>query len=331
MKQKLKNNICFCLDSSGSMSHLRESVIAVFNQQIAHLIERSKETEQETRVSVFTFDDNVKNACWDTDVLRTPSIEEFYKIGGMTAMIDATRQAITDLKKIPEMYHDPANLIIVISDGNNNLSNHLASTLKREMAALPDHWTVAFLGPNQEAINQAKMFGFEAGNCQIWDTSKAGLLEAGQVIKKVTDNFMAGRATGVRSTKNLFTVSTTALTKSVVTANLDPLPAKSYTILQVRKDSPIKEFVESWKLDFRQGANYYQLSKPEKIQANKHICIRDKKNGKVYSGDSARSLLGLPNYEVKVGEAHHKDYQIFVQSSSSNRKLIAGTELIVML
>ena len=330
-KQTLKNNICFLLDSSGSMSNLRQSVIDVFNQQIQNLIDKSKVTEQETRVSVFTFDDEVKNACWDTDVLRAPSIEEFYKIGGMTAMIDCARKALSDLQRIPELYHDAAFLIIVISDGMNNISNHLASKLKQELKNLPVNYTVAFLGPNQAALDQAQSFGFDKGNCQIWSTTSKGVVEVGEVIKKVTDNFMVARSTGVRSTKNLFDLKTAQITKSNVVNNLEALDPKEYTFLHVRKDAVLKEFVESWKLPFRQGGNYYQLSKTEKIQGNKHVCIRDKKNGKVYTGDNARSMLGLPSHEVKVQAIDHPLYDLFIQSNSNNRKLIAGTELLVML
>ena len=134
----------------------------------------------------------------------------------------------------------------------------------------------------------------------------------------------------MRGTKNLFSIDTQSLTKSAV-SSLEALKANEYSILQVRKDEVIKPFIESWKIPYRQGMAYYQLTKTEKIQAQKQICIREKKSGKVYSGPNARQLLGLPNYEVKVAAAQHPLYDIFVQSSSRNRKLVAGTELIIML
>lgn len=39
-----KNLIAFCIDESGSMSHLREQVVKVFNNQIKYLAGRSNST-----------------------------------------------------------------------------------------------------------------------------------------------------------------------------------------------------------------------------------------------------------------------------------------------
>lgn len=41
-------------------------------------------------------------------------------------------------------------------------------------------------------------------------------------------------------------------------------------------------------------------------------------------------MLGLPDFEVKVNPASYGQYDIFVQSTSVNRKLIKGTKLLVL-
>lgn len=329
-KDKLKNHIIFLIDSSGSMDHLKDSVISVFNQQMEHIIETSKKTEQETRVSVYTFDNAVNNICWDVDCLRSPSIEKFYKIGGMTAMLDAFIVSIDDVSKIPQIYGDYSQLIIAISDGGNNVNNYRTTELKRKINALSDGWGIVFLGPDKSSIEQAVSFGIPRENCKTWDiTSSKGVADVGATIKTVVTTYMDNRAKGIKG-KGLFSLQVSNLSGDVF-KNLEQLNSKNYTILHVRKDSVVKEFVESWKIPFVQGAAYYQLTKTEKIQVGKHICIKEKSTGKVFTGDNARNILGLPNYEVKIAAASHPKYDIFIQSISVNRKLIAGTELLVMI
>jgi hypothetical protein len=58
--------------------------------------------------------------------------------------------------------------------------------------------------------------------------------------------------------------------------------------------------------------------------------VQDKVTGAIYVGVNARNLLGLPAQEVKVNPANVSAYNIFVQSTSVNRKLPKGTQLIVL-
>lgn len=331
---KIQNNIthvALVLDKSSSMSSYSSQLIKVVDNQIAYLARKSQEENHEVRVSVYLFGSDVEVLVYDRDVLRLPSISQYYKAHGNTCLIDGLTEAITDLRKIPEVHATHNWLVFCFSDGEENCSRKSTASLKDLIGSLPDNYTIAAFAPGVNAIAECKKYGIPPNNIQVWDVSAKGVEEVGKVIRQSTDNLIAAHKTGVRSTKNLFSLNTAAVSKNVITSQLEPLNPKEYTILQVRKDTPIKEFVESWKISFTQGANYYQLTKPEKIQANKHICIRDKKNGKVYSGDNARSLLGLPDFEVKVDKATHKDFDILIQSNSNNRKLIAGTDLLVML
>lgn len=94
----------------------------------------------------------------------------------------------------------------------------------------------------------------------------------------------------------------------------------------------VKQFVEySLKKPYSLGTSFYQLSKPEKaVQSYKLIVIRDKDTGAVYAGQSARDLLGLPSNggTVSLNPGNHGHYDIFIQSTSTNRKLVGGTSLL---
>ena len=63
--QRLINHVALVLDGSGSMSSHKNNVIKVADEQIRHLMLRSEELCQETRVSVYWFDDKVKCLIFD--------------------------------------------------------------------------------------------------------------------------------------------------------------------------------------------------------------------------------------------------------------------------
>ena len=93
----------------------------------------------------------------------------------------------------------------------------------------------------------------------------------------------------------------------------------------------IKDFVESWTQEtYRQGSAYYQLVKAETIQPGKQVCIVEKATGKVFSGPEARHILNLPKFEVRVNAVDHPKFDIYIQSTSVNRKLPSGTNILVL-
>jgi hypothetical protein len=332
-QQNYINHIALVIDASASMQRLTQQVIKVADSQIQHLAQRSKELDQETRITLYTFDysTNIKCVFYDKDVLRMPSLAGLYKPDGMTALVDATLKAMDDLAKTPELYGDHAFLVYVLTDGAENASksgSHI--DLSRRLGSLKDNWTVAVFVPDQSGKFEAKKFGFPADNIAIWDTSNKGILEVGNQIRQTTDAFMHGRTVGTRGYKNLFALSTDNVTKASV-ASLTKLHAGQYRLLKVDDTAVIAPFVESHtKRAYKMGEAYYQLSKPEKIQPTKNVVIYENKTHYVYAGKDARSLLGLPDHEIKVAPASHPDYTIFVQSGSVNRKLIAGTKLLLL-
>lgn len=339
-EQNYINHIALVLDASGSMSHLQSQVVKVADGLIAHLAQRSKELDQETRVTVYIFGDTVKCVIYDKDVLRLPSLAKHYRISGMTALIDATLKSQDDLALIPEPYGDHAFLTYVLTDGLENMSKNKPSTLAARLHSLPDHWTVAVLVPDQSGKHEAKKFGFPADNVAIWDaTTVRGLSEAGETIRTATENFMAGRAQGIRGSRSLFATDASVVNKGTIqAAGLKPLPTDKYVLVPVAPQPPekygqpilIKEFVEGCNHRYQVGKAFYKLSKPEKIQGNKQLAVVEKKTSKVYTGAGARDLVGLPDMEVRVKPDENPDYDIYVQSNSVNRHLVVGTKLLLL-
>jgi hypothetical protein len=333
MSQNYINHIALVLDASSSMQHLTDQVPKVADNQIAYLGKRSQELDQETRVTVYTFADefNIQCLVYDKDVLRLPSIKGLYKPQGNTALIDATLKALDDLAKTPELYGEHAFLTYVLTDGEENRSKARPGELTERLNGLPDHWTTAVFVPNQNGVFEAKRFGFPKDNIAVWDATTArGMSEAGERIRQTTEDFMVARKNGVRGSRNLFNIDVANLTKASV-KNLTKLTPGQFRMLAVKADVPIATFVERHtKRSYKLGEAFYQLTKPVVVQAQKVVAIYDKKAHTVYTGPDARHVLGLPDYEVKISPDQHPNYDLFIQSTSVNRKLFGGTTLLLL-
>jgi hypothetical protein len=330
------NHIAMVLDMSLSMSRHTRDLIAVADGQVQHLARRSQELDQETRVTIYTFNNTVKCVVYDKDVLRLPSIASFYRPNNSTALIDATVLCLDDLAMTPEKYGDHAFLIYVLTDGEENASRaHTGRELTRRIEALPDHWTVASLVPNMNGKFEAKRVGFPADNIAVWNPDSAsGVTEVGHTIRVATESFMTGRASGLRGTRSLFSTGADALnTQTVAAAGLKPLAASSYMQVHIKAEDrvPIKTYVEDeLGHKYRAGTAYYELTKTERIQPNKKVLVQNKRTKHVYDGAEARNLLGLPDMEVRVKPDVNPQFRVFVQSTSTNRLLMPETELLIL-
>ncbi len=127
-------------------------------------------------------------------------------------------------------------------------------------------------------------------------------------------------------------VNMASIDKKSVQKNLTRIPFSDLWLGEVNADSPINVFVQNVVgVPFVKGKGFYMLMKAETVQSYKEICIRDKRNGNVYHGDEARKLIGLPDTDCKVKPEDVGDYDVYVQSTSNNRKLIKGTKFLYML
>lgn len=326
------NHVVFVLDASASMGGVSRALVTAVDAEVAHLAKRSKEMEQETRVTVYVFSSTVECVIYDMDVLRLPSIAKLYHTGGMTALVDATLLAVNDLAMTPEKYGDHAFLIYVFTDGQENRSRTHYRDLSRRIAALPDHWSLGVLVPDRRGETEAARFGFPPNNIAIWDATTAqGVQQAASVVREATERFMSDRARGVRGSRNIFSTGADAVNASTLQAvALKPLPKGSYTLVPVDREGPIKEFVERCGHKYKVGMAHYQLTKTETIQGHKSLAVVRKDTSEVYAGDQVRDLVGLPAMSVRVKPDFNPDYDIYVQSTSVNRKLLPGTMVLLI-
>ncbi len=330
------NHVVLLLDESSSMNERgkAQAMVKVADEQVRYLAKRSQEMGQETRVTIygFSYGDDIRCMVFDMDVLRLPSIAEIYHAYGNTALIDATLLALRELGQTAQMHGDHAFLVYVLTDGMENDSIAHPPQLRRAIMDQDENWTLAVMVPDRAGKAYAIDCGFPDGNIDIWDASSAKGLEDSFVrIRKATDDYMAGRAVGVRGTRTLFSTGVEAVNEqTVAAANLTPLKLGQCELLDVTRDASIRDFVENSGRTFITGRGYYQLTKTENIQAQKEIAIVRKSDGKVFVGRDARALLGLPDMNVRVRPQHNPLFDVYVQSTSVNRRLVGGTKLLLL-
>jgi uncharacterized protein YegL len=331
MKNTFKNHVYIVFDRSGSMSHLIDSAVKIFNKQIDFLRENSLLFEQETRVSFYSFNNSVDCVVSDVDVARPVKLDEMRASGG-TALIDATMQAIADAKSQPQKYGDHAFYIYIITDGEENSSQRMnLASFKSTVQSLPNNFTIAAFVPDNNSKTILSNFGIPLGNIDKWDATEKGIEEVGQKFSAITRNMYTSRTRGVRSSQTIFS-DLKDINKDNVTSVLSEIPKAQFKIV-INEDVQaveIRGFVEDKAgMVYKTGNAFYELVKNEHVQPQKLIAIQNKKTGKVYSGDNARQLLNLPNQEVKIVPGDFGEWNVYVQSTSVNRKIIPKQRVLV--
>lgn len=329
--QSLINHVAFVLDASLSMNGKQSALIKVADEEIRNLKAQSEAHNQETRVSVYYFGHvTIECLIFDMDVARLPSTADLYKVlRENTALIDATLKSQEDLATTSQIYGDHAFLTFVLTDGEENYSRRTKAELARYVRGMKENWSLGFLVPDARGQRYVESLGVLRDSVAIWNTSgTAGLDTVGTAVRTATDNFFTGRAKGVRGTRSVFSTGVQAVNAKTVSGNLNEVT--DAVVYPVKDTQSIKEFAErATGRSYSQGSVFYQLTKTETIQGQKSIMVVDRVTGKVYGGDNARALLGLPAGHTRVKPDYNPKYDIFVQSTSINRKMIAGTKALV--
>lgn len=339
---KTINHIAILVDRSSSTQGIAPDIIRQFNAQAEFINERSKAADQSTHLSLYTFSTEADHPLLfevplDLVALR-PLTNSAYRIDGWTAMLDSIGLAITDLSR----FHESSNLaaenhsflIIVLTDGEENKSRKFnARSLQQLMDSKvrTDAWTFAFLVPKGGKRTLMQEFSIPEGNISEWGQTAAGVVEASRNTQAGLEHYFTARSKGQRATRSFFQTNLATVSAKVVSQNLEEVTG-TYTKVLITRGAPtsIREFCEHQIGEYRLGHAYYELTKPETIQPQKQIIVENKISGKQFSGQSARDLLKIPlgggNIRVKPGD--HGVFNIYVQSTSVNRKLIPGTSLL---
>lgn len=119
-------------------------------------------------------------------------------------------------------------------------------------------------------------------------------------------------------------------------STLKPVRPGKFQVFEVLVDCPIREFVEGQGVTFVKGHGFYELTKAETIQNYKDLVLVDRETGDMFTDEATiRNLLGIRDIRpgskdrIHLSELRNLDrYRVFVQSTSVNRRLKAGTTFL---
>jgi uncharacterized protein YegL len=327
--KRLINHIALVVDRSESMAPLTEKLQETLQSHVNNIKKNAFESKQETYVSIYTFSYGVERHVISQfpEAVRVPVIDCY----GMTALKDAVGTAIDDLKGAKfASGPETSFLVITLTDGGENASNKYAFSVAQMIrdCQSTDRWSFAFMVPPGLRHATANMMGVPSENVQEWEASERGLETVMTAASVGTSSYFSSRSSGQTSTKAFFTDLSGVKAKDL--KKLDDLSDR-YRRLKVAKEAQISDFCHEKVKKYEIGRAYYELTKTEKIQDHKKLVLLDRNTDKLYGGDDARKLIGIASgrgVEVKVSPGNHAGFKIFVNSTSMNRKLVRGTELL---
>ena len=338
----LRNRISLVLDGSTSMRPFRGQVEREVESQVAEIKKNAAKLGQPTSLTIYVFSDptNVREIGHYEDVFTFKNFSYPYP-DGWTALFDGVGMAITDFQR-SQFVHDQNTsfLVITVTDGEENRSqryNQYSLCQLMQSVMTTDRWTFVFSVPRGGSARLAS-FGIPQGNIQEWDQTVDGVERMSVATQKGVGTFYTSRSAGLRSVSNFFEPDLTKVSSRAI-QNLNDL-SRNFHTWNVDQASPIREFVEG-KIaqqpalartvgrSYQIGRGYYQLTKAEEVQAGKDFVILDKNTNAMYGGDQARQLIGCPmNTSFKIKPGNLANYEIYIKSTSVNRKLIPGTKVL---
>lgn len=159
----MKTHITFVLDSSGSMSKIRDDTIGGFNSFLSD----QRDEAGESTVTLFEFNNSVELHYRDNPIEDANKLsEETYTPGGQTALHDALITAIDDTRShVADRAESPPDnvVIVVLTDGKENASETPQEEVREQVKYQREDadWEFLFIGANQDAALTASKMGMD--------------------------------------------------------------------------------------------------------------------------------------------------------------------------
>lgn len=196
-----------------------------------------------------------------------------------------------------------------------------------------------------EIVDLIKATCYQQGGEERLNEFVTIIKDSGKMTRSMENNIKRLRGEEVEDTYETYRrTSSTRRTSSRKTSDepvsikemdkLVPVVPGRFQIMTVDENCAIKAFVENNGIKFKIGRGFYELSKAETVQQYKEVIMMDRETGEMFNGSQVREELGLQPQSEKGGvkERIHKSaadkFRVFVQSTSVNRKLIAGTTFL---
>lgn len=331
-------------DHSGSMSYLAVTAMKDYNTLIGEIKSASDQYDIDTIVSAVECGrgdgGEVRVDFLNSSISRLKPLKTYVTDGSFTPLFDSVGEIIDALEKAPDAKDGNVSfLVMVVTDGQENRSTKWSGrTLGDRIVRLmqTDRWTFTFRVPYGEKRHLAGL-GIPAANILEWDgRTEQDMERSTRITASSVSNYFGSVSRGLRST-NSFYADAANVSKLAVKSSMTNISNEVRIWPVTQADSfrnpkiEIAPFVEAKTFSpYVRGTAFYELVKTEKaVQASKLIIIRSRKDGAVYAGQSARDLLNLPTQgTIKLSPGDHGDWEIFIQSTSSNRHLPVGSKVL---
>ena len=337
----LQTHVAFCLDESGSVSGIIKPLVEAYNQTVTDIRTSVLDEGQEASMTALAFGDRVlkHRVLYVGQQVQTVKPLAYTDLhpSGMTPLFDSVYRAIKKLEELDDGKPDTSFVVSVVTDGHENQSvdpGVPATVREIEKKAATDRWTFTFLVPNGNEDQFSRHFNIPRGNIQGWDAKTArGTKQAFVVSSAAYGNFFKQKSAagaGKTMSSRSFYSDTSDLTVREARSALSEI-TKQVQFIRPTKTCQIREAILGAGLEWIKGAAFYQLVKTEKkVQDYKMVALRVKTSGKVYCGQEARDMLGIGGAvgTVRLVPGDHGKFDVFIQSTSVNRKIPAGTEVL---
>lgn len=328
----MKNYVCFVNDHSGSMSHLATAAAKDFNANIEAVKNAASAEMLDTVVSVAECSGTTKNPL--TVTISNPHVlrpVNRWAANSSTPLWGTTQAMLRMLATLPDINKPEVSVLVMMTTDGEATDNYNLNALQTMMRPLLDTGRYTFVARVPStirpfALEQLSMLGIAAGNIQTWDTTAEGMEASTRVTTQAMAGYFRARSAGKANSSSFFSdaskVDITALTDVSKEISL-------YVVPDADNGIEIRPFVLKHRMKHLKGSAFYQLTKTEpKVQHDKAILVRDRASGKFFSGADARKMIGLPvGQNARLHPGDHKNFDIFIQSNSINRKLVGGTGL----
>ncbi len=333
--------IAIITDNSGSMRHLASKARDDYNATVDEIKSEAAKTGINTSVSVIKCGVGWKGEVVrhitnrSAHLLKPMAADEYDADGHSTPLYDSVGTAIELLQRMPDANdRETSFLVMVTTDGLNNVkikwdADSIGAKMQELMAT--DRWTFTFRTPKagKSVLERA---GVPEYNIHCWEQTQKGLEKAQEAQTTGLRAYYKARSEGAGAVRSFYVADLKGVSSRQVAAKLTEITAETalYPITDGAKN--IRDFVTEQTGSYATGRAFYELDKPETVQNTKLICLLHKMTDKVYAGTDVRDMLGIPGEgagNIKLRPGMHGEYEIYVQSTSVNRRLIPGKRVLV--
>lgn len=325
----MKNYIVFLNDHSGSMTGLAGAAAKDYNATISAI--KNAATAEMLDTVVFVTEVGVNSDFEHTVMASNPHVLRemtHWRASGSTPMHGALYSALQMVNDMPDIRRpDVSVLVMMTSDGafTDFASPELLSLVANLKAT--GRWTFVARLPSRGDRRKVELLGIPEENILSWETSVKGMETASARTQAAVGEFFRARSAGAKASSSFY-----ADASQVNLAALEDISKKVslYVVPQEANGIEIRDFVLKHRMEYLKGAAFYQLTKTEsKVSHTKQVLVRDRATGKIFAGAEARKMIGLPtDRNARLHPGDHKNFDLFIQSESVNRKLVGGTGLV---